>query len=505
MKTNFLSYLKESVSVGYGIPHIEDLDTEIFIRMMENLSSLKAVQKLDGANLRLGIDSKNEIFTTREQKGGERFYSEKDFSNHTSNDGFRAAHLVIEKAQNYFLETLRTGECINLEILYGSQPNTVIYGKDGVNYIVLLEMVQGDDPSIIPDQSKIKDLYKKLKSQTFTVKSIRSDSVDGIQITKVPEVSNWKFSISDEVSVDIFNDLDIESSLKSLKNYLDTENEFAESQGAHLTNFEVLKEKSRIYTDEKKAINDRVLNDYKLPIKGQFLTVIEKLKPSLRGENLSDEDFYDGIEGVIFTDPSTNEKFKIVDREVFSGVNKFNYQVRNFISSKTVSVNLDLPRESRGGIIGEARIRAIKLLQLENAELPTQTKKVLSKFLADSKEQTIKNIVKSLNQLNFRAIHRKIQAIYITALDDLEDDLESFKSSSSGYEFNLPNGKTVKYTKEIKRRTLLFFAEARKQLIESMIAIKKCSDMEDLIEVFFNKQLDQIMNDKEKDEYSVKP
>jgi len=97
-----------------------------------------------------------------------------------------------------------------------------------------------------------------------------------------------------------------------------------------------------------------------------------------------------------------------------------------------------------------------------------------------------------LNQLNFGAVRRKLQAIYISAIDDLEEALNTFKMNGSEYSLNLKDGQTVKYTKEIRRRTLLIFAEARRGLIETLHRIQRSSDMYDLIEVMFKDQLDQL-------------
>jgi hypothetical protein len=164
MKLNFKHYTAKSFlaegTYDYGIAHLEDLDIETFLRSIEKLHELEAVQKLDGANLRVGLDEDGELFTSREQKGGRRFYKESDFPRNSAYDGFRAAHAVLEKAEGYFLEVLVPGESINLEIIYGPQPNTVFYGKDNLNYIALLEMLPGDDPSVNPDQSKLKTLMK---------------------------------------------------------------------------------------------------------------------------------------------------------------------------------------------------------------------------------------------------------------------------------------------------------------------------------------------------------
>lgn len=498
MKISFKEYRSKSILVegsDYGIPHIEDLDVEAFIRVIENINEFDGVQKLDGSNLRVGLDESGELYTSREQKGGKRFYRESDFPKNSSFDSFRAAHLVLEKVEDYLKQYLKPGDAMNLEIIFGEQPNTVFYGKDNLNYIAMLEMLPGDDPSITPDQGKIDDLMKVFDNKTFNIKSVFSDTTDGITIIRVPNVTTWKFTVSDKVPKSEIEEIDLDNDLGKLKTFLRTDNEIARKSGRDLTNFEVLKDRTRDLSDEKKSIQDIIMNDYKLPIKEKLLGLIYKQKPSLRGATGDENGAYQGIEGIIFTDPKTLERFKIVDKEVFSAINKFNYQARNGISGRVTTSNPDMPLESRGGIVGESRIRCIQLFSLENAEMPQQTKKVLEKFKLENKEETIVSIVKSLNQLNFQSIKRKFQAIYIAGLNDCEDALDTFKMGNDDYELPLKNGQVIKYTKEIKRRTLLVFAESRRNLIEMLNNIRRCNDMYDLVSMFFGDQIEQMFGE----------
>jgi hypothetical protein len=498
MKLNFKTFSKKTQlneGYDYGIPHLEDLDIETFIRSVEKIHELEAVQKLDGANLRVGIDENGELYTSREQKGGKRFYRFKDFPKNSAYDGFKAAHGVLEKAEGYFSEVLKKGESINLEIIFGPQPNTVYYGKDNLNYIALLEVLPGDDPSIEPDQSRIDEILKLVKGKIFVVKTLFSDTTDGVVLMRAPRVTDWKFIKSDKVPNNEISEVDFVKELAALKVFLKTENEVARKNGRDLSNFELLKDKSQDLADERQIIQDKIMNDFKLPIKQKLLSLVYNQKPSMRGE-VGEEGSYDGIEGIIFYDPKTRERFKIVDKDVFTAINKFNYQSRKSVATKITTVDENMPIEARGGIVGEARIRSIKLFALENAELPSQTKKVLEKFKGETREETIEMIVKSLNQLNFTAVKRKIQAIYIAAIDDLEEALISFKEHADSYELELKNGKKIKYTKEIKRRTLMVFAEARRQLIETVNDVKRTEDLYELIELFFRSQLDSLFGEE---------
>ena len=486
--SNFLQ-LNEGSS-DYGIAHVEDLDVETFIRALENIKELDAVQKLDGANLRAGLDERGNLYASREQKGGKRFYKQADFPKSSAYDGFRAAFEVLKDNEDIVQDVMSPGEAMNLEVIYGAQPNTVFYGKDNLCYLAILEMVIGDDPSLDPDQDKVKEMYKKFKERGIIhVQTMASDTVDGRNMARAPKTTDWKITKSD---VAVGHDkLSFGKELGSLKKYLNQENKMALKIGKDLSNFEVLKDRSSELAEERKAIEEKIREEYKLPIKQELLKLVGSQEPSLRGK-VGDEGAYHGIEGIIFTDPKTREKFKVVDREVFTRINQFNYQVRKGIASRTVTVNPDQPLEQRGGIIGEARLRSINMFGLSNAELPNQAKKVLANFKGSDRSETLKNLADSLHQLNFQAIKRKIQSIYVSAMDDLDESLDAFKTHSDSYNLKLENGKEIKYTQEIKRRTLMTFAEANKTITLMLAKIRKANDMEQLLEIFFDRQLDDL-------------
>lgn len=493
MALNFSQFARAQLNEGssdYSIPHVEDLDVETFIRSIERINDLHAVQKLDGANLRAGLDERGEFYASREQKGGKRFYKQADFPKTSAYDGFRAAFEVLKKHEDIIKDVLVPGEAMNLEVIYGSQPNTVFYGKDGINYLAILEMVLGDDPSLDPDQNKVKELVKRFKTVGIIhVETMGYDTVDGKTLARAPKVTDWKITKSDPVVG--HENINFSKELSALKKFLREPNKLAYKMGKDLSNFEVLKDRSQELAEERKNLDEKIRTEYKLPVKEALLKLAKKQKPSLRG-GIADEGAYHGIEGIIFTDPKTREKFKVVDRDVFTRINQFNYQVRKGIASRTITVDPNQPKELRGGIVGEARVRSINMLGLSNAELPNQARKILANFKGSSRTETVKNICGSLHQLNFQAVRRKIQSIYVSALDDLDEALDSFKTHADEYTLKLDDGTVIKYTKEIKRRTLMSFAEAHRTLFEMLSKIRRCQDLEELIEVFFGKQLDEL-------------
>ena len=126
IKTNFKKYLSE------GIVHIEDMPIDVFIKMLDKIEKLSITQKLDGAALGVGLDE-GKFFTSRELKGGKRFFSPEDYPDTSTYDGFRSAHQVLQKISSNMLDILGKNCFINCEILFGQQPNAIMYNEKDQN------------------------------------------------------------------------------------------------------------------------------------------------------------------------------------------------------------------------------------------------------------------------------------------------------------------------------------------------------------------------------------
>ena len=504
-------FLTES---GYGIPHLEELPIEQFVRMLKKLGSLRAVQKLDGANLIFGIDREGEPYTSREQKGGKRFYKENDFPKRSAYDGFKSASLALYKVADSLKKVIKPGQALSVEVLFGPQPNTVIYGKDSISWVAFLEPSIGDDPTLDRDFSLPLKLKKALKDERITVSSTVSDTTDGEFFVKQPQTNTWGFTCSDYVPKEDLEQAveDVSEDVAALNKFLEGDNVAAEKLGLDLTNYEVLKHKSPKLADERERLEALILDDFKMPIKDKLLSVSKKQKPSLRGPEAKTAEGYNGIEGLIFADDESSEQFKVVDKDEFLAVNKFNYQVRNRIFGKIMTVKDDASMEARGGIIGIAKIRCIRLFGIPGVDLRNQAKKGLVVFKGDDKGETVRNIGSAVKRLSYESVKRKMGAIITSSLGDLEDELQDFKENTDKLELELKNGKKIKYTKEVRRRTLMTFAEGRRTLDELLKHIRKADRVEDLIVVFFKRAIDEIhaepesgmKKEKKKDESKAK-
>jgi hypothetical protein len=480
---------------GYGITHIEELPLESFIRLLKKLDDLKAVQKLDGANLLMGVDRDGKLYTSREQKGGRRFYKVTDYPIHSAFDGFRSAHAAFLDVAKQVKAIVPAGTAVNCEILYGEQPNTVIYGKDNLNYIAFLEPVEGDNPTLKLDPELPSKLYAALKGEQVTVQTKVSNTTDGKNITRAEQSSKWGFSKSEVVEPETLDQANIGADLSSLEKFLSKTNADAEDLGFDLTNFEVLKHRSTKLKQLKDKLQEKVLSKYVMPIKRKLLKVVGTLSPSLRTSDASAQGGYDGIEGIILTDPDTNEQFKVVDKDVFTSVNKFNYEVRNKLTGRILTAKDDADLKAKGGIVGNAKIRCIRVLGIKGAEVPSQAKKVLEPFVKADKTGTITAIVNSMNDMHFETVKRKLTAVLTSTLVDLDDELEAFKKSVDQKVLKLDNGDKIKYTPEIRRRTLMTFAESIKNVNDMLQDIRRCKDMTAVIELFFGDIIAELLKD----------
>lgn len=489
MHNSFKSYFKKTLLIesGYGIPHVEDLPIETFIRMLKNLHNLVAVQKLDGANLLIGRDVDGKLFASREQKGGERWYKPKDMPTRSAYDGFRAALAACLQIQDILVDNIKPGQTLNCEILFGEQPNTVMYGKDGLSYIAFLEPTLGDDPTIDLDQDLPQRLAKVLAKKRVTTMEKANDTTDGENVIRAPKQITWGFTCSDIVDPKMYQSIDMTDAIGKLEKYLKQPNQSAIGNGEHDTNYDVFTGKDPKQAAERKVIGEEVRTKFKLPIKNELMRLLKKVKPSLSA-NAGPV----GSEGIIFKDLKTSEVFKVVDRDDFTTVNKFNYEMRNKIIGRIASSDPNLPLEQRGGIVGNARVRCALLLGIPGIEVPARAKQVLEPLAGATQKHTLQNITTALGPLSFESAKRKMGAIIISALHDLEDELDAFKSKGAEGTIELSNGKQVGVSPEVKRRTLLTFADSRVELMDLLQTIRSAKDKTDLVRPFIGRALEDL-------------
>ena len=499
----------KEVSLLEGITHIEDLGVSEFIAKIENLSNLIISEKLDGANLWTGFDVNGKFYTTRagKKKNAKFFYSIDDYPNISAYSGFKAAHLALDKIKNKLKKSIKNGEAVEIEILFGRQPNAVTYGIDGKSYIAFIRPVQGDGESIVSEDS-IEELSKDLEGDTITVMADILTSDDGEKLKSEKISIDWKIVKTQTLDSKELKHINLSKEIKEFKKYLSTSNDDAAAFGLNLTNAEVLglsltkvpKDKREELKAIRQAVADTVLNNFKLPIKEKLLNdFVRKIKPKLQGTDLDDSEDT-GVEGVVARDPSTGEQFKIVDKDVFTTINSFNWGVRANVDGTVKTDDPLATKDMRGGAVGEARIRIANLLGMRELAKAMTAKRFLAKFGGKNEYDTAKAVADSVSNLNFRSVKTKIRAILSAAKDEVREMLSDYKKEVDNYKVELKNGKTVKYSPEIKRRTLTAFAEVKSDLESMITGVDKTSNLTGLILVLYGKTLKSLFDDADLNE-----
>ena len=223
-----------------GISHLEDLPVEQFINSLRRLHEFEISEKIDGNNLHFGVDDAGKFYTSREGKAGSRYYDYANWGNKFKDTGFKSAHLALEKISEKLSskKLLLPGEQIEVEILYGTLPNTVPY-KGDINQIILLRPISSPEG--------IESLAERLDKIKATLEGIRVPvtvnevpyTEDGKTVNYRSEKHVWTVSQTPKIDKTI---LSIESLKRNLdKNLSKLEDYLYENSGiGNFSNVEIL-------------------------------------------------------------------------------------------------------------------------------------------------------------------------------------------------------------------------------------------------------------------------
>lgn len=476
-------------TLSESITHVEDLPIDQFIDVLRNMPTMVAQEKLDGANLWLGIDEEGKFFTSREgkRKGADRRYKAEDWPLVSAFNQFRAAHAAMEQKVEDIKRVLRPGDTVEAEVLFGRQPNSVTYGAGGKSYIAFLRGVN-DSPDTLAEQ-----LGQTLANQEVEAKTTIVDTEDGENLNELEETFQFKFTTPQAVdSSHLKAESHIDQHLQKLEAWLGTASGFYGMSNKELLTVnlqQVDKEKRASVKQARQDLLAKVQTEFKLPIKQALLDkVVRKIRSGLSDENLSkDEDI--GIEGIILRDPKSGAQIKIVDKDIFTTINKFNQAARQSVQSALNTVDPDAPLESRGGIVGQLRIRIAELLGNRELAKSSNVRKALEPIKGGSPEEAIKNFADSMRGIDdFQMTKKKILAMVSETAKELKQKLEDFKEHQDEYRLKLKNGKEMGLSKDTVKRTLLTFAEARRNLETMFEKIKSTQGLPQLLAVLYGSQ-----------------
>lgn len=317
-----------------GITHIEDLDVDDFIEWVRNFydDNIVAIQKLDGTfNMSVGKDEEG-IYLARLSKGQSEPFSSEDLPKIPIYNALRGACLVFERENIVSLleEKLEIGDALDIEVLYGQQPNTIRYNLDK-NYLAFLRFIRGksgDEAEKILD-----DIYETFKEIETVVKNdvyYFSWETEKIEV-KVSE-EKWKFT-KPQILNKLEYKVDTEKDLKILEKWLSAPNEIVNS----LSNFECLnilltpipKNERELYKKARQSALEKA-KELKLNIKNKMIEgILDKIYFELGGSEQ---------EGLVLRNKTTKAMTKLVDKEKFTRENQKNwYYIEKAIEDGVVS------------------------------------------------------------------------------------------------------------------------------------------------------------------------
>jgi len=251
--------------------------------------------------------------------------------------------------------------------------------------------------------------------------------------------------------------------------------------------------REQVKIEREKLITD-ASKQFKLPIKEKFLDeVLRVLKPALRDVSVEPHENI-GVEGVVFLNPKTLEQFKIVDKDIFTIINQFNYAIRNEIKSTArgrPKFEATLGREGLD-IFGQLLKRIADVVGIEGLGEYVTIARTLHKYVGATPTDTLNNITKAFATSKVNTLKPAIASVINESLVELTSALEKYNSEWQTYNLPLKTGKNVRYTDEIHHRTLMVFAEAREEMKEMLKGVQKAKTPADIAVALYGKQLKSL-------------
>lgn len=298
------------------ITHFENLPIDQFLDVIKNMDKHLFTEKIDGANMQIGKDDRG-VFTSREQKGGRRFYKD-DYKYITkfSEKSFSFAHdYVMRLEENGFFDNFKSGDILDTEIIAIEKPNVILYDKKSNNgrflkRIVVLRTYSGNVDIEYPKDSITVVSNSMFLKDTGSLEKERSVIINSWILNCVPPV------MYDDMIAISKSDI-VQNCIKKLEQY-NTEilNVKFNKKPDQYSKEYWRKNKSCIKT--KKNILENNLMYYKMQIKNEFVKYIRNIKSEF-------SDTHDGIEGVVIRNPFTKFMTKIVDKDRFTKQNEYNW------------------------------------------------------------------------------------------------------------------------------------------------------------------------------------
>jgi hypothetical protein len=493
MTQTFSEFNKDTTVTNQGvfkltgsIPHFESLHPDKILAVVHDIihnhDDITITEKLDGNNLIVGYDNLGKFYTSREAKGDQRYYSIHEYDNTAANACFIHAHDALQSHPT-LKHAIGNGFQIECEIMYGRQPNAIVYGE---NHIAVLRALPGDKQEMPP--ASIMENLDEHVGWKFNSQCNEFITEDGKAVNTTIKNTPWNISKTSHINPNDFDLKKLHETSVKLSRYLMEANKELNI----MTNRDILNVKLNTIPHEgrpqmkklRESVNMRI-DWYKKEFKDCFLKTMRQYKPSLRTvEVCESEDI--GIEGMVIMDKSTNEQFKIVDKDVFTALNKFNFSVRNNIKATS---HVGRKSESMLNYDGDVFGNMLQSMAEDHGQSELGDYLKITKYLkshkGDTLWETVENAYSGLNQCDF-ADH------IFDYMGDLDQLRKHYLREYQNITTELPSGKTVSYTDAVHQRTLMYFADVTMELANMYVDCRAATNQKEQFAAVFAKQLKSI-------------
>jgi hypothetical protein len=459
-----------------SVTHIEDLDLDEFIQALRELPRMKAQEKLDGANLWVGVDEEGRFFTSREGKhaNAERKFKVVNWPDVSAHNQFKAAHSALEQKQEIIKQHLQPGSIVEVEVLFGQQPNAVSYNTGG-SQIAILRGVEGTS-----DETAAA-LAKSLKGHRVDARFNAVSSDDGENLKLRPEITTFEFVEPKEIDPSKLQVDGLDAAIQKLEKFLKEPSAIAGKTKYELLtlNLNQVSKDDRPKAKEARAELQAALHqEHKLPIKKLLINKLVKSLRAQNGDNLE-------VEGIVLR-AEDGSQLKIVDRDVFTAVNRFNQAVRAELQGPINTTDPEAGLEARGGLVGDLKIKIADTLGNRELAKSANARKLLASIKGETPADTIRNMAKGMPDLDdFQGLRLRILALISNANKDLGAKLKEFKESREEYKLRLKDGREFGLSDDTVKKTLASFAETKKNLTELFNKVKGTDRLDQLLAVLY--------------------
>jgi len=473
---------------GGGIAHIEDAEVQQFINTIENLSHMIVSEKLDGANMIIGLDEEGKFYTGRanHKGGGERFRTPKDWINAFGStsfapNGFSSAHQALNRYKAIIENILQPKEIIEAEILYGTIPNAVAY--DGKNYIAFLRVVEGPEERI----AELESAFKGKKTVVFS--DLLTTNKEAIVIERQKQNVEWNFTSTQFIDKFDLEKVKVEEQLSKLKTFINLP-----AKGfSDFTNCEILsvpltivpRRKRERFKEAREKVGNQIMTEFKLPIKEELLNqLVRKLGPKL-GRSAEEGGW---IEGVVILDPKTKRQLKIVDKDMFTTVNNFIWEVRSAVAAKAAGA-----KQLNVSVVGKYTQALGEIFGIPNLFIPAQTSRILKKLDSKDSEEALSRLVGSLPKgQDLNTYEADLLNLVSETTKELDVMLKWYKQERDKMTLEVSSGpvkKTFSFNKEVDYRTLQVFAETRAEISKLGSTVENAESIGEVLAVLLHNRL----------------